>query len=109
MERGACLATADLEHEQVPPRWPRERPRNGGPSRANGVPYFNALTVAWQEHLQVVDLELGQRVRRSPVAGALVASRSRLVLSGRGPVPRPRRRRRVAADWQAGLRRLPRK
>ena len=40
------MATADLEHEQVPQRRPKERPRNGSPSRAKGVPYFSALTVS---------------------------------------------------------------
>ena len=42
---GALRTTANLEHEQVPQRRPKERPRNGSPSRAKGVPYFNALTV----------------------------------------------------------------
>ena len=47
----AFMATADLEHEQVPQRRPKERRRNESPSRAKGVPYFNALTVE-QPHRQ---------------------------------------------------------
>ena len=76
---GAFFATADLQHEHVPQRWPRERPRNGRPSKAKSVPYFNALTVGGST----------RRGLQSPMGSRLLARGSSSALAccvGAGPL-----------------------